>query len=74
VSEQPPPQLPPDGQFPGWAALVGVLVFPPIGLFMVSLTTWNTRSTVLVGIGVSVLWVVAVGLVIFLHRGGPTGA
>jgi hypothetical protein len=74
LSEELPPQLPPDAKFPGWAALVGMLVCPLIGLFMVGSTTWKMRSKVLVGIAGSILWFVAFGLVIFSHRGGPTGA
>jgi hypothetical protein len=41
LSEELPPQLSPDGRFPSWAALVGMLVCPLIGLFMVGLTTWK---------------------------------
>jgi hypothetical protein len=74
LSEQPPVQLSPGGKFPGWAAVVGVLVFPLIGLFMVGLTNWRTRSKVLVGIGGSILWIVALGLLIASSRAGPTGA
>jgi hypothetical protein len=51
-----------------------MLVCPLIGLFMLGLTTWKMRSKVLVGIGGSILWIVAVGLLIFSHRAGPTGA
>jgi hypothetical protein len=51
-----------------------MLVFPLIGLLMVGLTSWKIRSKVLVGIGGSILWIVAVGLLISSSRAGPTGA
>ncbi len=74
LSEQPPRRLSPGGKFPSWAAVVGMFVFPLIGLFMVGLTTWRMRSKVLVGIGGSIIWIVALGLLIASSRAGPTGA
>jgi hypothetical protein len=74
LNEELPPRLSLDGKFPGWAALLGMLVCPLIGLFMVGLTTWTMRSKVLVGIGGSIVWLVALGLMIFTNLGGPTGA
>jgi hypothetical protein len=74
LTEDLPPQPSTGGGFPSWAALVGMVVCPLIGMFIVGLTTWNLRSKVLVGIGGSTLWIVAVGLMIVSHRAGPTGA
>jgi hypothetical protein len=49
-----------------------MVICPLIGVFIVSLTTWNLRSKVLVGVGGSILWVVGFALVVASHRAGPT--
>jgi hypothetical protein len=54
----------PYGKFPGWAAAVCMAIFPPIGLFMVGLTTWKVRTMVLFGIGGSILWITGFAQVI----------
>jgi hypothetical protein len=58
LSEQVLSRLSPDGRFPGWAAVVCMVVFPPIGLFIVGLTYWKMSTKVLFGIGGSILWIV----------------
>lgn len=74
MSEQPSAKISPDGKFPGWAAVVGMLVCPLIGLFIVGLTTWKMRSKVLVGTVGCILWIAAFALMILNGRAGPTGA
>jgi|GEM_PF-6833111 len=67
--------LPPDGRFPGWVAVAGMAVCPLVGVFMVALTTWRTRSKLAVGIGGLVIWVAAFWfVVVFRSTAGPTGA
>jgi hypothetical protein len=62
------------GSFPGWSAVVGMVLFPLIGVFIVGLTAWKLRSKVLVGVGGCVLWILAVGLLFASSHAGPTPA
>ena len=72
VSQEPSSELPIEGRFPGWAAVVGMVIFPLIGVFVVGLTTWKASTKVVVGIVGTVLWVIAAVMMIRAHLGGAT--
>ena len=77
MSEDPPDQLISEsseaqGRFPGWVAVIGMTICPLIGVFMVMLTTWRTRTKAIVSIFGTVVWLSAAALLIRMGHSGPT--
>jgi hypothetical protein len=59
----PPAQVQVRGQMPGWIAIAGLVICPPIGLLMVGFTRWSVMTKVGAAIASIVAWIIFLALV-----------